>query len=40
LLAAVAVSHLGILGLPSDPINLKKIIGAGFFISGSLVSVS
>ena len=37
-LTAMAVSHFGFLGLPQDPVTLKKSIGAALVIGGVLLS--
>jgi transporter family-2 protein len=37
---AVVVSHFGILESPKDPINMKKLIGAGLVIMGAIISTS
>ena len=37
---AVAVSHLGILGSPQDPITWQKLAGAPLLIAGAVVSIA
>ena len=39
ILTAIAVSHLGILESPQDPISLKKAAGAILVIAGAVLSV-
>lgn len=40
ILMAMIVSHFGVLESPPDPVNVKKVIGAGLLIMGAIVSVS
>ena len=35
---AIVVSHFGILESPKDPINIKKILGAVFVLTGAIFS--
>ena len=37
---SMVVSHFGLLTSPQDPITIKKIIGASFVISGSIISTN
>ena len=37
---AIVVSHYGILESPSDPINVRKLLGASLVIAGAMISVS
>lgn len=37
---AMIVSHYGVLESPADPINLRKLLGAGLLFAGAIVSIS
>ncbi len=40
ILMAIVVSHFGLLESPTDPINMKKIIGAVLVLTGAIFSTS
>jgi transporter family-2 protein len=39
IVTAIVISHFGVLESPSDPISIKKMLGASLVIAGAIISI-